>query len=128
MNPQFLFTLLWITDKQHTGKITSDVKGYITKVYLWILPNGKNWIHWDTIMSVEGLPNIECEHVDSPSKKKVKMQPSACKVICTVFWVRKGMKLLNLVLFNFHLFRLMKDGLCRHFFLIMMILSLKCKK
>jgi transposase-like protein len=34
---------------------------------------------------------MEWQHVNSPSKKKFKMLPSAGKVMCTVFWDRKGM-------------------------------------
>jgi len=33
--------------------------------------------------------------VNSPSKKKFKMLPSAGKVMCIVFWDRKGVILLN---------------------------------
>ena len=38
---------------------------------------------------------MEWRHVNSPSKKKFKMPPSAGKVMCTVFWDRKGVILLD---------------------------------
>lgn len=34
--------------------------------------------------------SMEWKHADSPTKKKFKTQPSAGKVMCTVFWDRKG--------------------------------------
>jgi len=36
---------------------------------------------------------MEWRHVNSPSKKKFKMLPSVGKVMCTVFWDRKGVLL-----------------------------------
>jgi len=39
--------------------------------------------------------STEWRHVNSPSKKKFKMLPSAGKVMCTVFWDRKGVILLD---------------------------------
>ena len=38
---------------------------------------------------------MDWRHVNSPSKKKFKTLPSAGKVICTVFWDRKGVILLD---------------------------------
>jgi hypothetical protein len=38
---------------------------------------------------------MEWRHVNSPSKKKFKTLPSAGKVMCTVFWDRKGVILLD---------------------------------
>jgi len=38
---------------------------------------------------------MEWQHVNSPSKKKFKTLPSAGKVMCTVFWNRKGVILLD---------------------------------
>lgn len=38
---------------------------------------------------------MEWLHANSPSKKKFKTQPSAGKVMCTVFWDRKGVILLD---------------------------------
>ena len=39
--------------------------------------------------------SMECRHVNSPSKRKFKTLPSASKVMCTVFWDRKGVILLD---------------------------------
>ena len=39
--------------------------------------------------------SMEWQHVNSPSKKKYKMLPSAGKVMCTVFWDRKRVILLD---------------------------------
>ena len=39
--------------------------------------------------------SMEWQHVTSPSKKKIKMQPSTSKVMCTILWDRKGMILLD---------------------------------
>jgi len=39
--------------------------------------------------------SMEWRHVNSPSKKKFKTLPSAGKVMCTVFWDRKGVILLD---------------------------------
>ena len=39
--------------------------------------------------------SMEWRHVNSPSKKKFKTLPSAVKVMCTVFWDRKGVILLD---------------------------------
>ena len=41
--------------------------------------------------------SVGWRHVNSPSKKKFKMLPSAGKVMCTVFWDRKGVILLDFV-------------------------------
>jgi len=38
---------------------------------------------------------MEWRHVNSPSKKTFKTLPSAGKVMCTVFWDRKGVILLD---------------------------------
>jgi hypothetical protein len=38
---------------------------------------------------------MEWRHANSPSKKKFKMQPPVGKVMCTVFWDRKGVILLD---------------------------------
>ena len=38
---------------------------------------------------------MEWRHMNSPSKKKFKTLPSAGKVMCTVFWDRKGMILMD---------------------------------
>jgi len=38
---------------------------------------------------------VEWRHVNSPSKKKFKTLPSAGIVMCTVFWDRKGVSLLD---------------------------------
>jgi len=39
--------------------------------------------------------SMEWRHVNTPSKKKFKTLPSAGKVMCTVFWDRKGVILLD---------------------------------
>ena len=39
--------------------------------------------------------SMEWRHVNSPSKKKFKTLPSVGKVMCTVFWDRKGVILLD---------------------------------
>ena len=39
--------------------------------------------------------SMEWQHVNSPLKKKFKMLASAGKVMCTVFWERKGVILLD---------------------------------
>ena len=39
--------------------------------------------------------SMEWRHVNYPSKKKFKMLLSVCKVMCTVFWDRKGVILLD---------------------------------
>ena len=39
--------------------------------------------------------SMECWQVNSPLKKKFEMQSSVVKVMCTVFWDRKGVLLLN---------------------------------
>jgi len=39
--------------------------------------------------------SVEWRHVNSPSKKKFKMLPAAGKVMCTIFWDRKGVILLD---------------------------------
>jgi len=38
---------------------------------------------------------VQWRYVNSPSKKKFKVLPSAGKVMCTVFWNRKGVILLD---------------------------------
>jgi hypothetical protein len=38
---------------------------------------------------------MEWRHANSPSKKNLKMQPSAGKAMCTVLWDRKGVILLD---------------------------------
>jgi hypothetical protein len=40
---------------------------------------------------------MEWRHANSPSKKKLKKQPSAVKVMCTVIWDWKGVILLDFV-------------------------------
>jgi len=40
---------------------------------------------------------MEWRHVNSPSKIKFKTLPSAGKEMCTVFWDRKGVILLDLL-------------------------------
>jgi hypothetical protein len=39
--------------------------------------------------------SMEWQHVNSQSKKKFKVPPLAGKVMCTVFWDRKGVILLD---------------------------------
>jgi len=39
--------------------------------------------------------SMEWRHVNSPSKKKFKTLPSVGKLMCTVFWDRKGVILLD---------------------------------
>ena len=39
--------------------------------------------------------SMEWRHVNSPLKKKFKTLPSAGKVMCTVFWNRRGVILLD---------------------------------
>jgi len=41
--------------------------------------------------------SVDWQHVNSPSKKKLKILPSVGKVMCTVFWDRKGVILLNFI-------------------------------
>jgi len=58
-----------------------------------IITGGETWCHH--YESVSKRQFMEWRHVNSPSKKKVKTLPSAGKVICTVFWDRKGVILLD---------------------------------
>ena len=53
---------------------------YEAKVCQWIPPRGKNWVK----MAVHGVVPL-----NSPSKKKFKMQPSAGKVMWLSFWIEK---------------------------------------
>ena len=87
----------------HRGKI----KNTICKI-CWDLPNqyeveGDSFLEciitgdktWCPHYELESKwQSMEWQYVNSPLKKKFKMLPSECKVMCTVFWDRKGVILL----------------------------------
>jgi len=58
-----------------------------------IITGDKTWCHHYQLESKR--QSMEWRHVNSPSKKKFKTLPSAGKVMCTVFWDRKGVILLD---------------------------------
>jgi len=58
-----------------------------------IITSDKTWSHHYEPESKR--QSMEWRHVNSPSKKKFKTLPSVGKVMCTVFWDRKGVILLN---------------------------------
>ena len=58
-----------------------------------IIIGDETWCHHYKLESK--WQSVEWRHVNSPSKKKFKMLPSAGKMMCTVFWDRKGVILLD---------------------------------
>ena len=58
-----------------------------------IITDDKTWCHHYGPESKR--QSMEWQHVNSPSKKKFKTLPSAGKVMCTVFWDKKGVILLD---------------------------------
>jgi histone-lysine N-methyltransferase SETMAR len=58
-----------------------------------VITSDETWCHHYELESKR--QSMEWQHVNSPSKKKLKMLPSVGKVICTVFWDRKGLILLD---------------------------------
>jgi len=58
-----------------------------------IITDDETWCHHYEPESKQ--QSMEWRHVNSPSKKKFKTLPSAGKVMCTVFWDRKGVILLD---------------------------------
>jgi hypothetical protein len=59
------------------------------------ITGNETWSHHYELESK--LKYKEWRHVNSPSKKKFKMLPSAGKMKCTVFWDRKGVILLDFI-------------------------------
>jgi len=53
-----------------------------------IIAGDETWYHYYEPQSKR--QSIEWRHVNFPSKKKFKTLPPAGKVMCTVFWGRKG--------------------------------------
>ena len=53
-----------------------------------IITGDETWCHHYSPESRR--QSMEWKHANSPTKKKFKTQPSAGKVMCTVFWDRKG--------------------------------------
>ena len=58
-----------------------------------IITGDKMWCHHYEPESK--WQSMEWRHVDSPSKKRFKTLPSVGKVMCNVFWDRKGVILLD---------------------------------
>ena len=58
-----------------------------------IITGDETWCHHYDLESKR--QSMEWQQVNSPSKKNFKTQPSAGKVMCTVFWDRKGVILLD---------------------------------
>ena len=58
-----------------------------------IITGDEMWCHH--YEPVSKRQSMEWRHVNSPSKKEFKTLPSAGKVMCTVFWDRKGVILLD---------------------------------
>ena len=53
-----------------------------------IITGDETWCHHYELQSKR--QSMEWRHVNSPTKKKFKTLPSAGKVMCTIFWDRKG--------------------------------------
>jgi histone-lysine N-methyltransferase SETMAR len=58
-----------------------------------IITGDETWCHYYEPESKQ--QSMEWRHVNSPSKKQYKMLPSVGKLMCTVFWERKGVILLG---------------------------------
>ncbi len=88
---------LFVQDRHQWVELSRELleidEGDTAKFVAWLFTGDETWIHhWDPETKLESM---QWKHEESPPPKKFHAQPSAGKIMATIFWDSKGLLLIG---------------------------------